>query len=185
MNSNMTVTHEATPNPSTLKFNFSEKIAESSQNFPNLDSTESSPLAAKLFGFPWVSSVFIGENFVTVTKQDWVDWSVLANPLSGLLKEHITSQQPVFIHLKKSNDETENDSEIVKKIKRVLASEIRPVVALDGGDIIFADYQNTKLYVKMVGACAGCPSSQATLKDGVEARMKQVFPNEVTEVIAV
>lgn len=185
MSTDLTVTAENTPNPATMKFTFSTTITQESKDFPNLESTEASPLAAKIFGFPWVSSVFIGENFVTITKQDWVEWTVLANPLAGLLKEHIASGEPVFIELQKSNDESENDTEIVKKIKRVLASEIRPVVAMDGGDIVFADYQAPKLFIKMMGACSGCPSSQATLKNGIETRMKELFPTEINEVISV
>ena len=100
----MNVTFETTPNPATMKFNFADKITDASADFPNVEATEKSPLAAKIFGFPWVSAVYIGENFVTITKQDWVDWKVLAAPLSGLLAEHVTSGQPVMIHLEKSND---------------------------------------------------------------------------------
>lgn len=179
----MNVTFETTPNPATMKFNFAGKIADAAADFPNLETTERSPLAAKIFGFPWVSAVYIGENFVTITKQDWVDWKVLAQPLSGLLAEHVTSGQPVLIELQKANDEGENDSEIVKKMKRVLQNEIKPVVALDGGDIAFVKYEANKLYIKMMGSCVGCPSSEATLKQGIEVRIKDVFP-EVHEVIA-
>ncbi len=180
----MNVTFENTPNPSTLKFNFSQNIAESSCDFPDMESTEKSPLAAKIFGFPWVSSVFIGENFVTITKQDWVDWKVLAQPLSGLLAEHVTSGQPVLLTLTPANDESADDSEIVKNIKRVLQNEIKPVVALDGGDIAFVKYDQNKLYIRMMGACSGCPSSEATLKQGIEVRIKEQFP-EITEVLSV
>lgn len=180
----MNVTFETTPNPATMKFNFSQNIADVSCDFPDMDSTEKSPLAAKIFGFPWVSSVYIGENFVTVTKQDWVDWKVLAQPLSGLLAEHVISGQPVLLTLTPANDETENDSEIVKKIKRVLQNEIKPVVALDGGDIAFVKYENNKLFIRMMGACSGCPSSEATLKQGIEVRIKEHFP-EITEVVSV
>ena len=180
----MNVTFEATPNPATMKFNFADKIADQTADFPSVEATEKSPLAAKIFGFPWVSAVYIGENFVTITKQDWVDWKVLAAPLSGLLAEHVTSGQPVMIELQKANDEGENDSDLVKKMKRVLQNEIKPVVALDGGDIAFVKYENTKLYVKMLGSCVGCPSSEATLKQGIEVRIKEVFP-EVSEVVSV
>ena len=180
----MKVTFETTPNPSTLKFNFGQKITDQSADFPNVEASERSPLAAKIFGFPWTSSVFLGEDFVTITKQDWVEWDILAAPLAGLLGEHIESGQPVMIELVASLDESENDSEIVKQIKRLLQTEIKPVVALDGGDIVFSKYENNNLYIHMRGACAGCPSSQATLKDGIEVRMKQAFP-EINEVIAI
>jgi Fe-S cluster biogenesis protein NfuA len=180
----MTVTFETTPNPATMKFIFPQQICDQNVDFPNSESTDRSPLAAKIFGFPWVSAVFLGDNFVTITKQDWVDWKVLAKPLSGLLAEHITSGQPVLLNLTVANDESENDSPIVKQIKRLLQSEIKPVVALDGGDIAFVKYENQILSLKMMGSCSGCPSSQATLKDGIEVRMKQAIP-EIIEVIAV
>ena len=180
----MQVKFEQTPNPATMKFIFPDKISDQSCDFPNVESTEKSPLAAKIFGFPWVSAVFLGEDFVTITKQDWVDWKVLAQPLSGLLSEHISSGQPVLLNLQAANNETENDSPLVKQIKRVLQNEIKPVVAMDGGDIAFVSFENHILSLKMMGACSGCPSSQATLKDGIEVRMKQVFP-EIHEVVAI
>lgn len=180
----MKVTFEPTPNPSTMKFNFHQKISDTSFDVPNVEAAERSPLAAKVFGFPWTSAVFIGQDFVTVTKQDWVEWDVLATPLAGLLGEHISEGLPVTIDLVAANDESENDTPIVKQIKRILQTEIKPVVALDGGDIVFAKYENNNLYIHMRGACAGCPSSQATLKDGIEVRFKQLIP-EIKEVISI
>lgn len=184
----MTVTFEQTPNPATLKFNFSAKIADIQSEFPNVESTDTSPLAAKIFGFPWVSSVFIGENFMTITKQDWVDWKALAQPLSGLLSEHISSGQPVFVPkattAANDADIKENDSALIKKIKTILKEEIRPVVAMDGGDVVFHSFDNGILNIQMKGACNGCPSSQATLKDGIEVRLKEAIP-EIVSVEAV
>ncbi|MEQ1723606.1 MAG: NifU N-terminal domain-containing protein, partial [Pseudobdellovibrio sp.] len=129
----MKVTFETTPNPSTMKFNFGQKISDESFDFPNVESSDKSPLAAKIFGFPWTASVFLGEDFVTVTKQDWVDWDILATPLAGLLGEHVESGLPVLIKLEASLDESANDSDVVKQIKRIIQNEIKPVVALDGG----------------------------------------------------
>ena len=180
----MKVTFEPTPNPATMKFNFNQKISSQSADFPNVESSDRSPLAAKVFGFPWTSSVFIGEDFITITKQDWVEWEILASPLAGLLGEHVESGLPVLIDFVAANDESENDSEIVKQMKQLLQNEIKPVVALDGGDIVFAKYEDQILYIHMRGSCAGCPSSTATLKDGIEVRFKQVFP-EIKEVVAI
>lgn len=180
----MKVTFETTPNPATMKFNFHQKISEQSFEFPDVESTEKSPLAAKIFGFPWTSSVYLGEDFVTITKQEWVDWDVLATPLAGLLNEHVESGQPILIKLEATLDESMNDSDAVKQIKRILNAEIKPVVALDGGDIVFVKYEDQILYIRMMGACSGCPSSQATLKDGIEVRMKELIP-EIKEVVAV
>lgn len=180
----MKVTYETTPNPATLKFVFSNKIADQQSDYPNVESTDTSPLAAKIFGFPWVSSVYIGQDFMTITKQDWVDWSVIAQPLTGLLSEHVSSGQPVFVQKTVDPDINENDSAIVKQIKKVLKEEIRPIVAMDGGDVVFSKYEDNVLYIQMKGACNGCPSSQATLKDGIEVRMKEAIP-EIKAVEAI
>ena len=180
----MKVTFEPTPNPSTMKFNFDQKISDQTCDFPNVESSDRSPLAAKIFGFPWTAAVYLGRDFVTVTKQDWVDWDILATPLAGLLGEHIESGLPVMINLEATLDENQNDSDVVKQIKRILQNEIKPVVALDGGDIVFSKYEDNVLYLRMQGSCAGCPSSQATLKDGIEVRMKELIP-EIKEVVAV
>lgn len=168
-----------------MKFNLSHKVIETPHDFPSAQEAHSSPLASKLFGFPWTSGVFIGPDFVTVTKQDWVDWDVLAEPLAGLIREHLERGEPVYVEMAPVlNDEDENDSDIVKQIKRVLNAEIRPAVALDGGDIVFGDYKEGILSIHMKGACAGCPSSTATLKQGIEARMQELFP-EIKEVVSI
>lgn len=180
----MKVTFENTPNPATLKFIFSSQITDMQVEYNNVESTDSSPLAAKIFGFPWVSSVYIGHNFMTITKQDWVDWSVIAQPLSGLLSEHVSSGQPVIVAKSIDPDVNENDSALVKKIKKVLNDEIRPAVAMDGGDVVFSRYEENVLYIQMKGACNGCPSSQATLKNGIEVRMRELIP-EINSVEAI
>lgn len=178
---------EQTPNPATLKFNLSLQIVDSPLDFKTAQETDRSPLAAKLFGFPWTSAVFLGPTFVTVTKQDWVDWDVLAEPLAGLIKEHIERGEPVLSSKPTTttdSDINEDDPEVVKKIKQILNAEIRPVVALDGGDILFAKYEDQILSLHMRGSCAGCPSSTATLKEGIEVRMKELIP-EIKEVVAI
>lgn len=187
----ITVNFEPTPNPATMKFNISAILSEGSHDFPTAQEAERSPLAAKLFGFPWTAGVHIGPSFVTVTKQDWVDWDVLAEPLSGLIREHLESGMAVIVDLPargSSSDDANaiqaSDSEVVKQIKKTLDNEIRPVVALDGGDVVFAKYENHILYLHMKGSCAGCPSSSATLKEGIEVRMKEVIP-EIREVVGI
>lgn len=185
MSQNIQIQIESTPNPATMKFKSSQKLVNEPIDCSSAADTDSSPLAAKIFGFPWTDKVFIGEDFVAVTKQDWVDWEVLAEPLAGLIREHIERGEPVYVDVPKvTSDINEDDSEIVKKIKKVLNAEIRPVVALDGGDIVFAKFENDILSIQMKGACAGCPSSSATLKEGVEVRMKELFP-EIKEVVAI
>lgn len=180
----MKVTFENTPNPSTLKFHLQKQVTAEGFDCPNAQEAERSPLAAKIFGFPWTQSVFIGQDFVTVTKQDWVEWSVLAEPLAGLIQEHLDQNEPVVLQFQDLKSDDSNDTPIVKDIKRLLDAEIRPVVALDGGDILFHKYEEHILYIHMRGACAGCPSSTATLKQGIEVRLKEAFP-EIQEVVAV
>jgi len=183
-NSKNPVTFESTPNPATLKFHLQRQVTNEAFDCPTAQEAERSPLAAKLFGFPWTASVFVGTDFITVTKQDWVEWGMLAEPLTGLIQEHLDSGEPVVLKLEALADSSENDSPIVKQIKGLLNAEIRPVVALDGGDIVFNKYENNILYIHMRGACAGCPSSTATLKEGIEVRMKEAFP-EIKEVVAI
>ena len=184
---NIQITVETTPNPATLKFQISQKISDSNDEFANSGDAFRSPLASKLFGFPWTSRVFIGTDFVTVTKQDWVDWDILAEPLSGLIKEHIESGEPIISAMSQAisaHGYSEDDSPIVRQIKQILNNEIRPAVAMDGGDIEFVDYKDQILSLQMKGSCVGCPSSSATLKQGIEVRMRELLP-EIKEVVAV
>lgn len=182
------VFYEATPNPQTMKFILTEQIAQETVNMPDSASAYRSPLAQKLFGFPWMSGVMVGPNFITITKQDWVEWETLADPLAELIKEHLENKESVLIEGSEMQTNTEgfdeNDSDAVKTIKTVLNHEIRPAVAMDGGDIVFAKYEDQVLYLHMQGACAGCPSSTMTLKQGIEVRLKEVVP-EIKEVVAI
>jgi NFU1 iron-sulfur cluster scaffold homolog, mitochondrial len=182
----ISVNFEATPNPGTMKFVFSESMGfPDSREFKSSRETDLSPLAAKIFGFPWTSSVFVTPQFVTVTKQDWVDWDILAEPLSDLIREHIVSGEPVLLEATEVEiEEDPNDSELVRNIKRTIASEIKPIVALDGGDVGFVRFEGSKLFIAMKGSCSGCPSASQTLKEGIEVRMKELYP-EISEVLAV
>lgn len=178
------VTFEPTPNPATMKFLLHRHVVDEGFDCPTAQEADRSPLASKIFGFPWTSSVYIGTDFITVTKQDWVDWELLAQPLSGLIQEHLNNDEPVVVEFVASPEDDANDEPIVRNIKSVLNREIRPVVALDGGDIVFHKYVDGTLFVRMKGACSGCPSSQVTLKEGIETRMKELFA-EIKEVVSV
>jgi Fe-S cluster biogenesis protein NfuA len=175
---------EATPNPQTLMFKFSQKLLEEAFDCPTAQDAEKSPLAAKIFGFPWTQSVFLGQDFISVTKQDWVDWDVLAEPLANLIKEHIENGGELYVNVESQGDIDENDSPLIKDIKRLLNQEIRPVVAYDGGDVGFVRFDEGKLYLQFKGSCSGCPSKSVTLKEGIEVRVKEVFP-QVQEVIGI
>lgn len=160
------VYYEATPNPQSMKFVYTQKIADESAQFQSQVDSARSPLAQKLFGFPWAKEVFIGPYFVTITKEEWVDWEVIADPLSNLLKEHIENDEPVYIKIAQpegaspsAHEINESDTPVVQKIKHILNTEVRPAVAMDGGDIVFQEYKDGIVYLNMLGACSGCPSS--------------------------
>ena len=182
----MSVFFEATPNPQSMKFICEQQIADESVNFASAVEATRSPLAMKIFGFPWAAGVFIGPYFVTVTKQDWVDWEILAEPLSGLIDEHLKTGDPVLLPATAAviEEDSSQDSPVVRQIKQILRDEIRPAVAMDGGDIVFQRYDAGRVFLEMHGACAGCPSSAMTLKVGIETRLKEAIP-EVQEVVAV
>lgn len=183
----MFIQTEQTPNPSSLKFlPGCEVMIKGTAEFAAPDKAVTSPLAMRLFAIDGVTGVFLGRDFVTVTKIGAVDWQQIKPLVLGALMEHFTTGQPVM------NDEhmhdtppghavSEDDSEIVRQIKELLETRVRPVVAADGGDIMFHSFVDGVVYLQMRGACAGCPSSTATLKNGVENLMKHFIP----EVIAV
>lgn len=183
------VYYEATPNPQTMKFLLGQRVVDDVISIDDPLRADVSPLARKLFGFPWTAAVMIGPDFVTVTKQDWVSWDVLAEPLSDLIREHRDNNEGFLLSeadrvaTDVADDENPDDPEIVRKIKRVLNQEIRPAVAMDGGDITFAGFQDGVLTLNLRGSCAGCPSSMMTLKQGIETRLSELFP-EVKEVVA-
>ncbi len=182
--SKIEVFYQSTPNPDSLKFMISTQIASTSMNFASEAEAGKSPLARKILAFPWAAGVFIGPNFVTVTKQNWVEWEILADPLSDLIQEFLTSGQPVIVEATPVNDNSEEDSPTVREIKRILREEIAPAVAMDGGEITFHKYENGRVYLMMHGACSGCPSSTFTLKEGIESRLKASLP-EIEEVVQV
>ncbi len=182
MTENLFVRAEMTPNPQTFRFVTNRVLTETPADFKTAQETTTSPLAKKLFGFPWTAGVFIGRDFVTVTKQDWVEWETLAEPLCGLIQEHLESGATV-LHDTKAAVASSNDSDDVRVIKQVLDQEIRPAVAQDGGDIVFHKFEDGVVYLFMQGSCAGCPSSTMTLKQGIETRLKEAVPN-VREVVS-
>lgn len=127
----------------------------------------------------------MGPDFITITKKDWVQWEMLLNPLMELIREHMESGRPVIKPLEhKVDSQNPEDSPLITQIKAFLDQEVRPFVAMDGGDILFDRFERGVLYIHMRGACSGCPSSTITLKNGIEARIKEKIP-EVISVMAV
>lgn len=183
----MFIQTEPTPNPATLKFLPGQVIMQTgTADFPDADSAARSPLARRLFEVDGVTGVFLGSDFVTVAKADGLDWHVLKPAILGALMEHLSSGQPI-IDSSVADDaaaDTGEDSEIVAQIKELLDTRVRPAVAQDGGDIVFHGFDHGVVYLHMQGACAGCPSSTATLKMGIENLLRHYIP-EVTAVEAV
>jgi Fe-S cluster biogenesis protein NfuA len=182
----MFIETELTPNPATLKFLPGRAVMESgTANFPDAASAaDRSPLAERLFALPGVLGVFLGADFVTVTKDEANDWYQLKPAILGVIMEHFTAGRPVVLAGASVPESGGEDSEIVSQIKELLETRVRPAVAQDGGDIIFHDFSEGVVYLHMQGSCSGCPSSTATLKAGIENMLRHYIP-EVQEVRAV
>ena len=183
----MFIQTEETPNPATLKFlPGREVVASGSVDFASRENAGRSPLADRLFKVEGVERVFLGQDFITVTKAGAKDWSVMKPALLGVIMEHFVSGQPVLLAegAAAPAGEDAEDDEIVAQIKDLLETRVRPAVAQDGGDIIFRGFEKGVVYLHLQGSCAGCPSSTATLKMGIENMLKHYVP-EVIEVRAV
>ncbi|MDD2794990.1 NifU family protein [Acidocella sp.] len=175
----MFIETEGTPNPATLKFLPGREIlGDLTADFADADEALLSPLADALFGLPGVARVFLGGDFVTVTKTAEADWAGLKPQVLGLLMEHLLANRPIMSEHAglQAEDVDPADAEIVAQIKELLDTRVRPAVAGDGGDIIFRGFRDGVVSLKMQGSCAGCPSSTATLKHGIENMLKHYIP---------
>jgi Fe-S cluster biogenesis protein NfuA len=178
----MFIQTEQTPNPASLKFLPGVTVMSSgTANFPDARSTARSPLAEALFSLPEVTGVFLGADFITVTKSEDADWYRVKPAVLALIMEHFTAGRPVLLAGGEEAAGEEEDDEVVAQIKELLETRVRPAVAQDGGDIIFQDYSDGVVYLHMQGSCSGCPSSTATLKAGIENMLRHYIP-EVVEV---
>lgn len=182
----MFIQTESTPNPATLKFLPGQTVMETgTADFPSADAAGASPLAERIFAVSGVKGVFFGNDFVTVTKGDDLEWDHLKPAILGAVMEHFQSGQPVMAgeaSAPSGHAEHEGeDAHIVGQIKELLDTRVRPAVAQDGGDITFYGFDRGIVYLHMQGACAGCPSSTLTLKMGIENLLRHYIP-EVLEV---
>jgi len=185
----MFIQTEATPNPEVLKFlPGRDVLGAGSREFRTADDAAASPLAATLFGVDGVTRVFLGSDFLTVTKEGAWEWRQLKPPVLAAIMEHYTSGAPVVAEASDSAAHGDavyegETAQVVAEIKDLIATRVRPAVANDGGDIIFKrfDVDTGIVHLTMRGACSGCPSSSATLKSGVENMLKHYVP-EVTRV---
>lgn len=179
----MFIQTEQTPNPATLKFLPGRDVmASGTADFADPEAAKRSPLAERLFQVEGVTGVFLGADFVTVAKADDKEWYLLKPAVLGVIMEHFVAGRPVLHEaLESEADDGGEDSEVVQQIKELLDTRVRPAVAQDGGDIIFRSFEDGIVYLHMQGACAGCPSSTATLKMGIENMLRHYIP-EVVEV---
>ncbi|MAX73392.1 MAG: NifU family protein [Nioella sp.] len=181
----MFIQTESTPNPATLKFLPGQQVLDAgTADFPAADTAGNSPLASRIFGVNGVTGVFLGTDFVTVTKQDGVEWNHVKPAILGAIMEHFQSGAPAMEGSEGAGGHAEHigeDAEIVGQIKELLDTRVRPAVAQDGGDITFHGFDRGIVYLHMQGACAGCPSSTVTLKMGIENLLRHYIP-EVVEV---
>jgi Fe-S cluster biogenesis protein NfuA len=182
----MFIQTEPTPNPASLKFlPGREVMARGVLDFTDPDRTESSPLARRLFEVEGVSGVFLGADFITVTKTEGQDWYVLKPAVLGAIMEHYLSGEPEVVGDGVGADEAgaadPEDDALVRQIRELIDTRVRPAVAQDGGDIIFRGFERGVVYLHMRGSCAGCPSSTITLKNGIENLLRYYVP-EVVEV---
>lgn len=176
-----------TPNPNALKYVLDENVLmeRGSASFSDKAAAESSPLAKRLMAIPGVAALMIGYNFVSVTRSEEGDWEVIDMKVREALKDHVNSGEPAVspLSLETKSSLTGTETEVERKIKEVLDRDIRPAVAMDGGDVVFEKFEDGTVYLYMQGSCSGCPSSSMTLKMGIETRLKSAVP-EVREVVA-
>ncbi|MAC60482.1 MAG: NifU family protein [SAR116 cluster bacterium] len=180
----MFIQTEDTPNPLTIKFLPGKEVMKSgTADFKSKDLSQNSPLASRLFDIEGIDGVFLGSDFISVTKKENEEWFSLKPSILGKIMEHYASGDSVLlVNNNESTDET-NDSDTVQQIKKLLETRVRPAVAMDGGDIQFESFEDGIVTLLMKGACSGCPSSTATLKMGIENMLRHYIP-EVQEVRA-
>jgi Fe-S cluster biogenesis protein NfuA len=190
----MFIETETTPNPATLKFLPGQEVmAVGTREFTSDEDATASPLAEALFTLGDVTGVFFGRDFVSVTAEPGVDWSALKPQVVSILLDHFVSGAPLFsgggangIAVPTEDEDIGSDpadEDIVAQIRDLIETRVRPAVANDGGDIVYRGFREGVVYLTMQGACSGCPSSAATLKQGIEGLLKHYVP-EVSEVRA-
>ena len=194
----MFIETEQTPNPATLKFLPGRQVmASGTRDFADPDEAEASPLAQALFDLGDVTGVFFGRDFVSVTAGPGVAWNDLRTDVISILLDHFSADMPLFRSgsaqdIRVPGEDAQDalpgddpaDADVIAQIRELIDTRVRPAVANDGGDIVYRGFERGTVYLRMQGACAGCPSSTATLKNGIEQLLKHYVP-EVTEVRAV
>jgi Fe-S cluster biogenesis protein NfuA len=180
---------ESTPNPAALKFVANKKLVDFQIEFNSIDECENSPLALRLFNFPFVKSVFIDKNFISITKYDTSSWDDITLTIRNFIKEYLERDNKILADDYQKEQIIDQDSldETSKEIVSILDEYIKPAVAADGGNIMFKSYnkENKSVSVILQGACSGCPSSTITLKNGIENMLKKLLKGKVEVVEAI
>lgn len=178
----MFIQTEQTPNPLTLKFLPGVTVMESGTAFlTSREEAKASPLALALFAIDGVEAVFLGSDFITVTRHNDFTWEVLKPMILTTVMDHFVAGKPVMLSAVAAEAGNEGDSELVKQIRELIDTRVRPAVAQDGGDIVFRGFEDGIVKLELHGSCSGCPSSTITLKNGIENMLKHYVP----EVVAV
>ena len=176
----MFIQTEETPNPNALKFFPGQPISPDEPVFFNnlKEASSKSKLAVTLFNIGNVNAVFYGKDFITVTKSEDIDWSLIKSEILMAIMDHFVSGVPVFDSETKTPGKTDKGdmSDIEKQIVEIIETRVRPSVAMDGGDIIYKGFENGVVYLQLRGACSGCPSASVTLKSGIESMLKHFVP---------
>ena len=185
---------EVTPNPSAMKFGTNKSLTATDVEYKNIEeASKSSPLAQALFGFSFVKGVFISENYISITKFDVVEWNDVYAEVRNFISTYLQDNKTIIKELPKTESTTKKEATTdgldgtPGKIIAILDEYIRPAVASDGGNIAFKSYDEESKVVSVIlqGACSGCPSSTITLKNGIETMLKEMLPNEISEVVAI
>ena len=196
---NYTIYMESTPNPEVMKFVANKILTEDSIELLNNKNSDQVPLAMELFKFPYIKSIFISYNFISITKNNDIDWHEISTEVREFINnylnkngfvnnfkssENIESQLKDYDIIQHKQIDTKNLSDFEKNIVSIIEQYIQPAVAADGGSIVFKSFEEGVVYVILKGACSGCPSSTITLKQGIENLLKQKLGNDIKEVMA-
>ena len=187
---------EVTPNPAVMKFATNKRLTEIDVEYKNIEeASKSSPLAQAIFNFPFVKEVFISDNYISVTKYDMIEWNEVFAEVRTFIREYLVEGKTIIKEIPTAT-KTATEDNVVKnvplegvpaQIVDILDEYIKPAVAGDGGNIAFKSYDENNKIVSVIlqGACSGCPSSTATLKNGIETLLKEMLPNQINEVVAI